>query len=93
MKKSNKLQVDLPSGGGEGSRRCCSVSLWSVSCGQDVDTSRMCCGICVPEVEEANSCARAKRGVNPLTEKFASSRQSPRPRWSAFCNEESEECS
>ena len=27
------------------------------------------------------------------TDKFASSRQSPRPRWSAFCNTEFEECS
>ena len=48
---------------------------------------------CRRHIREPTSQCPRKRGANLFFEKFASSRQSPRPRWSASCNEEFQECS
>ena len=62
IEASNKLPS--PSALGRWSRsgrdlRCWSVSLGSVGCGQDMNTSRMCCGIHITEVGVGGSSALA----------------------------------
>ena len=68
-------------------------SLWFEGCGQHVNTSRMSiCGVHVIEVEIETCSTRAKEARTLSPRIFASSRQSPRPRWSAFRDNEFEEC-